>query len=191
MDVYKRVPLLKNDRMHCPICSKKLEFKTTPVYMYDQTYQTACKKTTHLLKCNKCQMLFLNEFVLEDLQRIYDTCLIETFVVGRNETKADLLDKVNIFPMEYMMFQVSERYNNEYLRKFPPFEYELSENERELTLEVFDEYECPDSTIGIVFYEMPKHPKEILRKVYIVTDKNDENPQKKGVIILIILTQKL
>lgn len=180
MDVYKRVPLLKNDRIHCPICSKELKFTRKPVCTYDHTYHEVQEIVTPLLKCNKCQMLFLNEFVLEDLQRIDDTCLIETFVVGRNETKADILDKVNIFPMEYMMAQVTESHNKEYLRKFPPLEYELSEIERELTPEIFDEYKCPNSTIGIVFYEMPKHPKETLRKAYIVMDKRDENPHKRG-----------
>lgn len=180
-EIYRRIPQISNNRIQCPFCSSKLQRSNQPVYEY-WPYGETEETELPLLRCYKCRINFINQKIIDEYDEFcYEKdypCDIKTF--DCKGTKEEVKQKALCGALDNEIDAISSVPETPSKEYFANFEYEHNDIERKLTKEMFDMLECPPSTIGVVFYEMPKHPKDTLRKAYIVLDKEDEATSKRN-----------
>lgn len=185
-EIYRRIPKISDSRISCPFCNSKLQRSMQPVYEYWPMGNVG-ETELPLLRCYNCRVNFINNKMIDDynyfcFENDYP-CEIKTFDFAYRETKESIKEKAvavdirkDVDPKKISIAKTEEVIND----TFVDFNYLHSDIERKLTLEIYKKYDSPHSTIGIIFYDMPKHPKNELRRAYIVTNKADESTSKKN-----------
>lgn len=173
-DIYRKIPILEDYRIQCPFCSSKLQYSVKPVYEVWPNGEFE-KSQARLMECYSCRLHFINKKLLYEYEEMSEICTLETFEITYKDTRQTVKEKA------LAQHKVVDKQDGDIdYGPFCDFEHKFNQTERRLTEEILKKYDAPISTIGIVFYEMPQHPKEQLRRAYIVSDKKSENTNKKN-----------